>query len=78
MGYPTNYFIGQEAITNVDSFQEVWYFNIYDNVDLRYFMSDNGLKYEFIVHPGGDPNDIKLSYSNDVKLKVEDKNVAIS
>ncbi|MCK5562422.1 MAG: SBBP repeat-containing protein, partial [Thermoplasmata archaeon] len=43
------------------NYHEIIYKNIYSNIDLAYYTKDNGLKYDFIVHKGGDPNDIRLS-----------------
>lgn len=33
--------------------------NIYPNIDLHYYSNQNGIKYYFVVKPGGDPNSIK-------------------
>ena len=48
-----------------DSYQELVYKNVYTNIDLRFILPlDGGLKYEFIVHPSGNPADIKLQFLN--------------
>ena len=31
------------------AFQEIWYYNIFNKIDLKYYMTSSGLKYEFIV-----------------------------
>jgi hypothetical protein len=73
--HSTNYFIGNMYYTDIPSWNEVWYYNIYPNIDLRYFMSSEGLKYEFLVHPGGDPNDIVIEASENVGLTVNPESI---
>jgi hypothetical protein len=61
LSWNNNYFYGNDSskwCTGVPNFGEVWYENIYDNIDLRYYTNEKGLKYDFIVHPGGEPSDI--------------------
>ncbi|MCK5561676.1 MAG: SBBP repeat-containing protein [Thermoplasmata archaeon] len=61
----SNFFYGKDPsnwYTKVVNYQELLYENIYENIDLRYYTTEKGLKYDFIVHPNGDPNNIKLSY----------------
>ena len=44
--------------------------NVYPNIDWVIYMKGDDLKYDFIVHPGGNPNDIKLEtkWVEDLKL----------
>jgi len=69
-----NYFIGDDPskwVTGAHLFQAVTVENIYPNIDIRYY-SDKGLmKYDIIVHPGGDVSKIAMKYegANDIKLK---------
>jgi DNA-binding MarR family transcriptional regulator len=63
LSWYSNFFYGNISSnwrTSVPNYREVYYENIYDNIDLRYYSNKNGLKYDFIVHPGGVPKDIKL------------------
>ncbi len=65
LNHKSNYFYGNETskwLTNVPNFQEIIYKNLYDNIDLKYYNTFKGLKYDFIVHPGGELSDIKLKY----------------
>ena len=73
-----NYFTGNERIMNVPSFQEVWYHNLYDNIDLRYYNSEKGLKYEFLVYPGGNPANIKMKYSDNVILQITPAKIEVT
>ncbi|MGV9170052.1 MAG: hypothetical protein ACOC38_08960, partial [Promethearchaeia archaeon] len=75
--HQNNYFIGDDRFMNVRAYQEIWYPDLYDNIDLRYFMTEKGLKYEFIVRPGGDPSDIRLSVGDESSIRVEKNTVTI-
>lgn len=44
----------------IQSFHAIRYENIYPNIDLKLYSNDYMLKYDFIVKPGGKPNDIKV------------------
>ena len=53
-----------------DCYKKITYKNIYNNIDIEYLFTDertNGIKYNVIVHPGGNVNDIKIKYSGDIK-----------
>lgn len=61
--HTSNYFLGNDPsrwVTDVLNYQEVLYENLWPGIDLRYYFSSSGLKYEFIVHPGGNPDNIKV------------------
>lgn len=64
--YPTRYHFllgdGARHARGVNAFQEVYYKALYPSVDLRYYLNDLDLKYDFIVHPGADPSQIVLRY----------------
>ncbi len=71
-----NYFIGNDPSewhSDVPTYREIVYPELYgisdepepslsDTIDLVYKGVKGGMKYEFIVHPGADPDDIKMSY----------------
>jgi len=74
-GYYSNFFYGNDPSkwqSNVPSFKEVFFENIYDGIDLRYYSNEKGLKYDLIVHPGADIGQIKITYegANALKLNV--------
>ena len=61
LSWNSNFFYSNNSnkwCTGVPNYAEVWYENVYDGIDLRYYMNMNGLKYDLIVHPGADPNQI--------------------
>ena len=63
--HKSNFLFGNDSLKwghNVRNYQKVMYENIYDRIDLVYYITEEGLKYDLIVHPGGDPNEICFSY----------------
>jgi len=74
LSHRSNFFYGNDSVkwcTNMPNYQEIIYKNIYDNIDLRYYIITKGLKYDFIVHPGGNPNNIKLKYYGVQKVFID-------
>ncbi len=74
LSWNSNFFYGNDSskwCTNVPNYAEVWYENLYDGIDLRYYSTRNGLKYDFIVHPGAEIKDIKLKYNGAEELKID-------
>ncbi|HJQ26664.1 MAG TPA: SBBP repeat-containing protein [Blastocatellia bacterium] len=49
--------------TGLQSYSTLVYPNLWPGIDLLYTGTSNRLKYEFIVKPGADPEQIKLAYS---------------
>ena len=69
-----NYFIGNDPSrwkSNCKIYQAVIYKNIYPNIDLRYYTENNQLKYDMVVHPGGNPDNIVMKYRGADKLMVK-------
>lgn len=56
------YYLGTEQPVIVKSYEKVTYRNVYPNIDWQLYTKDNELKYDFIVHPGGNVKDIRLHY----------------
>ena len=85
----SNYFIGNDPKkwrTNVPSYARVKYEGVYPGVDLVYYGNQRQLECDFVLAPGADPNQIKLSFagadgmrvdaaSGDLVLKVGDNEV---
>ena len=58
-----------ESITHAKAFEELIYENIYPLIDLKFTVHPQiGLKYVFIVHPGGNPADIEMQYDRNVQF----------
>jgi hypothetical protein len=76
--YTTNYFIGSDTeFTDINTYSKIIYRDIYERIDLYFWMSDNGLKYEFHVYPGGNPNTIDVYYENADSLSVSSNSLDI-
>jgi hypothetical protein len=79
-GY-SNYYYGHcpQGITNVNSYNVVTQKNIYKNIDVKYYGGkEKGLKYDIVVNPGADPNQIKLKYSGAEKIEIKNGEFRIS
>lgn len=58
----TNYFIGKDTskwTANVPLYGMLTYEQFYTNIDYRLYSQEDHFKYDFIVHPGGNPNQIQ-------------------
>ena len=69
-----NYLIGNDPekwYTDIPTYREVVYRDIYPAVDLRLFGKGNLLEYDFVVRPGASPNDIALAYNGIDSLTIE-------
>ncbi|MBO9612166.1 MAG: gliding motility-associated C-terminal domain-containing protein [Dyadobacter sp.] len=70
-----NYFLGNDASTwasGVNGFEEVIYENIYPDINLRVYINQAKLKYEFIVKPGADASRISFQYKGAEKVALNE------
>jgi len=67
-----NYFLAGGETANAGAFQEVVYEGIYQGIDLRIYIYDQTLKYEFIVHPQADASQISLKYEGAGSVQVNE------
>jgi len=66
-----NYILGNDPTKwagKVGLFAEASYENLYEGIDLKFYFSDNNLKYDYIVAPGADPADILMEYNHAEKV----------
>lgn len=58
----TNYYNAgcPNGVMDVKSYKTLLYKNIYNGIDLKWYSNNNNLKYDFIVQPNANPNNIKL------------------
>ncbi|MHA4808161.1 DUF7948 domain-containing protein [Flavitalea flava] len=76
-----NYFIGKDSSKwagNCRIFQGVTYKNMYPNVDVRYYSDKGKLKYDIIVHPGGNVDQIEMLYEGVDKLGTKKNQLEIT
>jgi len=63
---------------NVRAFKEIIYKNLWPNIDLRFYCSPGTrLKYEFILSEGADINKIRLEYSGQESMAIENGHLVI-
>ncbi len=75
-----NYYLGNDQskwASDCKLFQSITYQNIYPNIDIRYYSDGGRLKYDFIVHPGGNPSRIAMQYDGPDELLVKNKELII-
>ncbi len=75
-----NYFFGSDASKwagDCKIYQAVTYANVYPNIDVRYYSDGGNLKYDIIVHPGGNVDAIAMRYTGIEKLEVKNKELKI-
>jgi hypothetical protein len=67
-----SYFKGkpEEWKTGLRTSSKIIYRNLWPGIDLVYYGTVNRLKYDFIVHPGADPAQIRLAYRGADKVQV--------
>ena len=63
--YYNYYTVGttESGVTNIRSFKKITYKNMYSGIDFVFFVnSGNKIKYDIVLHPGANINDIKIKY----------------
>ncbi len=81
--YYENYYMpncnGGKGITDVGAYEKVTYKNIYPKIDWVIFSKGHTMEYDFVVHPGGNPDDIKMTYTQPKSIdKNEDGSVTVN
>jgi gliding motility-associated-like protein len=75
-----SYFIDDDPskwAANVPVYGAVVYKNIYPNIDIRYYSNYQQLKYDIIVHPGGDVSQIAMKYEGVDKLSIKNNELIV-
>jgi hypothetical protein len=67
-----NYYLTScpNGIINVHSYSDVKYKSLYNSIDLLYYNKEGNLKYDYIVHKGGDYKQIKLRINGAYDISV--------
>ncbi|HRH65451.1 MAG TPA: hypothetical protein PLU53_04070, partial [Bacteroidia bacterium] len=66
-----NYFTGDKSVANVVSYGEIWYNDVYPNVDVRYYPSAEGtLEYDIICKPGFNNSQIAIRFDGIENMSV--------
>jgi len=67
LDHTSTFILGSEhsdQFHNVPSFQRILYKDLYDGIDLVYYGTSEGLKYDFIVGPYADPSRVRVTYES--------------
>ena len=75
-----NFFKGNDRskwASNVRSFGQVKYKEVYPGIDLLHYSNRSNLKYDFIVSPGADPQSIQLKIDGAEKLSISNGHLII-
>ncbi len=75
--YERHYTAGDGDFTNVYSYKTITYKDIYPNIDWVLYTKNGQLKYDFVVHPGGDVLDIKIKYKGADRIEMNEGDVTI-
>jgi hypothetical protein len=76
-----NYLIGNNPskwLTDIPTYQEIVYQDIYPNIDLRLCGREGMLTYDFIVRPGGKVNDIRLALEGIDSLELSGRDLVLN
>lgn len=76
-----NYYLGNDQskwVHGAKKHYTVTFKNIYPKIDLEFQAIDQRFKYNYILHPGADINDIRLRIDGAEALDVQDENVTIT
>ncbi len=72
--YVNNYIIGNDQEkwkSNVGNYRAVYYHELYNKIDVKLYSEAQSLKTDYIVHVGGNPNNIMQSYKGTEGLFLE-------
>lgn len=72
----TNFLKGnnpENFITDVASFEQIEYQELYNKIDLRYYNKGGELKYDYIIKPHAQVSNIKMEYDQVDKLHINSK-----
>ncbi|MES2592524.1 MAG: PKD domain-containing protein [Bacteroidota bacterium] len=78
--FQRNYYLGDNPRNwgeGVSLYAEVVYKDLYPSIDMNVYNTEQNLKYDLIVNPGGDPENIKLEYSGADKMYLKEGNLYI-
>lgn len=76
-----NYYLGnnpEKWSSKVRKFHKIRYRELYDGIDLFFLQKDFNFKYEFVVKPGANPQDIQLEYEGMKGLILSKGNLIVS
>ncbi|MBK9764679.1 MAG: hypothetical protein IPO87_15350 [Flavobacteriales bacterium] len=68
----THYYnVPEGPALDVHSFTRVTYHDVWPGIDWVIYATTNGMKYDFLVHPGADPGRVNLRFKDHEELRVD-------
>ena len=70
--YYENYYLGEKSTwtNNVKSYKQLFQEDVYDNIDIKYYIDDDRLKYDIIVAPEGLVDQVQIKYIGLDKIRL--------
>ncbi len=62
-----------EGVLGVKSFKQLIYKNLYKGINLKWYSKDGKLKYDFVVNPGADYQQIKMEVKGALRILINEK-----
>jgi hypothetical protein len=78
--HQSNFILGDDPAgwtSGVGNYEAILYENLWDNIDLRYLISNGDPKYEFVLQPGADPSAIIIRTEGHASLHVAGEDLEI-
>lgn len=79
-GHKTNFIKGNDPekwVFGASSYSEIIYHDAWDGIDARYYFTSDGTKYDMIMEPGSDPEDIMIEVEGQDSLDIVDDDLVI-
>lgn len=78
--YYENYYVGKKEtwVNNVKSYKSLVQKNIYEEIDIEYYVVNDKLKYDIFIGPYADPNKLKIKYSGLDNIRLDAGNLYIT
>ncbi|MGA1793447.1 MAG: putative Ig domain-containing protein [Thermoplasmatota archaeon] len=76
-----NYFLGNDPdkwVRGARNFETVLFPDIYENIDLKYYFNSDGTKYDIILKPGADPNEVRIRVDGHDSLNIDNGALSIN
>ena len=68
-----NYFIGNDKSkwqSYVPLYKNTLARNVYDGIDIRYYYDGNSIRYDLLIQPGANPEQIKMQFAGQENLRI--------
>jgi len=73
----SNYYFGEQMFSSIKHFSSIVFKNLYDGIDLVYYFTDQGLKYDFVLQPFSNLDDIIMVLSGLNSLDIKEETLVI-